>query len=355
MNKNRSKTLRTITALAVVVVISIGFVTNLGIGTLSAPGFWDISILCPMGALTTMLASKTMVPRALISFVIMLLLVVVFARAFCGWICPVPLVQRFCGLFRKKERTADAGQDDQIDATASACEQNHQEATAISAVGQNRPDDMTADGPVDEKHTSDEIELTDEDRKILASIGNGGCAVQLAKRGDRIDARHFILIAALVSTVIFGYPVFCLICPIGLTFATILLVINLFALGDVTWSVIVAPVVLIVEVVVLKKWCHNLCPLSALMSLVGKANKTFVPTIDDTACLETSKKASCGACGRACKEGIDPRHPELSEAAWSECTKCRACVDACPAHAISMPLLTQKPHAADVTPKPRRT
>ena len=62
--KRNSKTLRTITALVIVAIVFVGFLTNLGIGTISAPGIWDISILCPLGALGTMLASKMMVPRA---------------------------------------------------------------------------------------------------------------------------------------------------------------------------------------------------------------------------------------------------------------------------------------------------
>lgn len=102
------------------------------------------------------------------------------------------------------------------------------------------------------------------------------------------------------------------------------------------------PALLIAEVLLFKKWCHKLCPLSAFMSLIAKANKTFVPTIDDAKCLETAKGGACGACGRVCEEGIDPRHPQLSRAAWSECTKCRACVDACPANAITMPLLPRR-------------
>ena len=92
--KKNSKKLRTLVALAIVAIVTVGFVTNIGIGTMSAPGIWDISILCPLGALGTMLASKMMVPRAVVSLVVMVLLIVVFARAFCGWICPVPLVQK---------------------------------------------------------------------------------------------------------------------------------------------------------------------------------------------------------------------------------------------------------------------
>ena len=327
--KMKSKTLRTLVATAVVVVVAVGFVTNLGIGTISAPGFWDISILCPLGALGTMLASKMMVPRAVISLAIMVLLIILFARAFCGWMCPVPLVQKVRGLFSKKGgKKAKAG--------------------AKAAAGSEAADSEAADSGA-------AAPLTEAERASLSAScskgGEGGCASCAAKRGSAPDARHFVLGGALLSAAVFGFPVFCLICPIGLTFATILLVINLFAHGDVTWSIIVVPALLIAEVVLFRKWCHKLCPLSAFMSLIGKANKTFVPAIDDAKCLETAKGTACGACGRACDEGIDPRPPQLSEAAWSECTKCRACVDACPTNAITMPLLPKKradgPEAGD--------
>ena len=310
--KKNSKTLRTLTALAVIVIVFVGFLTNLGIGTISAPGIWDISILCPLGALGTMLASKMMVPRALVSLVVMVVLIVIFARAFCGWICPVPLVQKLRDLFSKPQAKEAKAED--------------------------------ADGT----KAANVAPLTDEEKAALATgcekdaKGLAGCASCAKKRGDAVDARHFVLGGALVSTFIFGFPVFCLVCPIGLTFATILLLVNLFGQGDVTWSLIVVPALLIAEVVLFKKWCHKLCPLSAFMSLIAKLNRTFKPTIDDAKCLETSKGATCGRCGKACNEGIDPRHPELSKAAWSECTKCRSCVDACPANAITMPLIAKK-------------
>ena len=317
--KKNSKTLRTLTALAVIVIVFVGFLTNLGIGTISAPGIWDISILCPLGALGTMLASKMMVPRAVVSLVIMVVLIIIFARAFCGWICPVPLVQKLRDLFSKPQ-TKEAKADD-------------------------------ADGT----KAANVAPLTDEEKAALATgcekdaKGLAGCASCAKKRGDAVDARHFVLGGALVSTFIFGFPVFCLVCPIGLTFATILLLVNLFGQGDVTWSLIVVPALLIAEVVLFKKWCHKLCPLSAFMSLIAKLNRTFKPTIDDAKCLETSKGATCGRCGKACNEGIDPRHPELSEAAWSECTKCRSCVDACPANAITMPLIAKKGEKVTLT------
>jgi ferredoxin-type protein NapH len=306
-----SKKLRIATAIAVVVLIVVGFVTNFGIGTVSALGWADISILCPLGALGTMLASKLLVPRALISLAVAIVLIVLLGRAFCAWACPVPLLQKIQGLLKKKPPATE------------------QESS------------LEADG-----ETSTLAPLSAEEQTALAGSGCSSCA----KKRSSVDARHFVLGGSLLSAAIFGFPVFCLICPIGLTFASILLVIRLFGGGDMTWSLILVPLLLIVEVLVFRKWCSTLCPLSAFMSLIGKLNRTFKPTINDATCIETAQGHSCGICGTVCPEGIDPRHPERSSVAWSECTKCRECVDACPTKALRMPLL---PSA--VTAKPEDT
>ena len=308
----KSEKLRLFIPIAVILIVAVGFLTNWGLGTISAPGIADISILCPLGALGTMIASKTLVPRAVVSLIIVAVLVVIFARTFCGWICPVPLVSKLRDIFKANPKQKKA-----------AAEQG----AAKSAQ-----------------------ELTEEEKALLkttcgsdASCSTSeGCASCTAKRGDHVDTRHFVLGGALVSTFAFGFPVFCLICPIGLTFAFILLVMNLFMHGDVTWTIVVVAVLLSCEVIFFRKWCTKLCPLSALMSLVGKANKTFVPTIDDKKCLETTRGASCGKCAKVCPEGIDIRHPEKSSAALSECLKCRACVENCPGGAITMPFLPVK-------------
>ena len=62
------------------------------LGNLSSFGWESISAICPVGALSVMLADRALVPRAVVSLVIAVALILLFGRAFCGWICTVPLV-----------------------------------------------------------------------------------------------------------------------------------------------------------------------------------------------------------------------------------------------------------------------
>lgn len=332
-----TKRLRTIIPLAVVALVGVGFATHVGVGTLSAIGWQDISLLCPLGALLTMIATKTMIPRAVISVVIALALILLFARAFCGWICPVPVVSKIRGLFSKKTSNTDmtgtgvlpSADNPLVRKGKKAAAAGDAPATATAVRAEGNP---TAVSPA-------ALPLSAGEQAALSGCG-GSCSSCAEKRAT-LDSRHVILGGSLLSAAIFGFPVFCLICPIGLTFATIVLVMRLFAFGDVAWGVILVPALLLAEVVFFRKWCSTFCPISALMSLVAKANRTFVPAIDNAKCRESAEGASCEVCAAVCPQGINVRHPEAGMS-FSECTKCRACVDACPTKAITMPFLPRK-------------
>ena len=58
----KTKTLRIVIPLAILLIAGIGFAFHLGVGNLSAFGWEDVSFLCPLGALGSMLATKTFIP-----------------------------------------------------------------------------------------------------------------------------------------------------------------------------------------------------------------------------------------------------------------------------------------------------
>lgn len=303
-----TRKLRTLIPVAVLVLAGIGFVAHTGFGNLSALGWESVSLLCPLGALGTMLASKTIVPRAVISLVIAVVGIIILGRAFCAWVCPVPLWEKVRNAFRK-QKPEEAAQDAALQAPEAADIDEAEAAAAPPATPQ------------------------------AAGCGHGTCAA-CGAGCQPSNSRYLVLGGGLLSAAIFGFPVFCLVCPIGLSFALVFVLINLFTAGDVTWSVVAIPVLLALEVTVFRKWCSHICPLSALMSLVGKLNRTLRPTVNTTHCIEDNGR-HCGRCSQVCEVGIDPRHPERG-ANWEECTKCRACVEACPGKAISMPLLPRR-------------
>lgn len=277
--KRNAKLLRTLSAVAVIGLVCLGLALHTGTGTPSAWGIYDIAALCPLGAVEAALAGKTVVPPMLIALVVGVVLVIVFGRAFCAWGCPVPLLRRLFGLKSPEEKRA--------------------------------------------KREGGVLDIPDSER--------GGVA----------DSRNWILGGTVLSAAVFGFPVFCLICPVGLTFATIVALWRLFQFNEVALSLLVFPAMLVIEVVVLRKWCSRFCPLGALLSLVARLNRTFRPRSDEEACLRSTKGEPCHRCADACPEGIDLHHPETS-APLNECTKCRACADACPMHAITLPFLPKR-------------
>lgn len=302
MKKKNSLRVRFLVMLAVLAVVAVGYFTAGGIGNLCGIGFGDITLLCPLGALLAMLAQKTAIPLAVISVIVVLLICIVLGKVFCAWACPVHFMSR---LRKPRHGAADGLAGPQASRAA-------QEGVS----------------PVSPCST---------------------CASPCGKSsGIKLDSRHGILAAALGSTLIFGFPVFCLICPVGLTFATVLLGMRLFAFGEATWTIVAFVAIIAVEVLLLPKWCKRFCPLGALLSLFSGLNRTFQPQVNAETCLREGRGKACNLCEKACPEGINLHDIAAGETTLNDCSKCRACADVCPEGAITFPLLPKKTTASAV-------
>ncbi len=320
MNENKTRTyrLRMIVMLAILAVVAAGYFMAGGIGNLCGIGFESLTLLCPLGALLAMVAEKTAIPLAVVSVVAVLAVCIVLGKVFCSWVCPVHFLS---GGKRRKELAADA--------------------PSRRGDGGAPVEGTVAEGAAAEGAARTAAPLSKKEKAALS--GCASCASPCGKaRGVKIDSRHGILAAALGSTLVFGFPVFCLVCPIGLTFATVLLVMRLFAFGETTWTIIAFLAIIAAEVILLPRWCAKFCPLGALLSLMSGLNRTFRPHLDAEKCLAESRGAACDLCVRACPEGINLHDIAAGETTLADCSKCRACADVCPERAITFPLLAPR-------------
>ena len=326
------KQARMAAGILVFAAIVVGLIAHVGWGTISSMGYKAIALVCPLGVLETLVAGGIGAPRFVIVAVVVVLLVVLFGRAFCSWVCPVPPVQRFLAPKRSKLEAPDT-------------------AVAVFGVTERREiagqePESRGNAPAPAEAETSTLALSCEDEADIraqadALMGRGRCAAALApvggkRDGVRIDARHGVLAGALLSSAVFGFPVFCLVCPVGLTIGTFLAVWQAFVQQTPTWSLVVFPTIIVLELAVLKRWCHTLCPMSALMSLLGAKGPVLKPRVDKEKCLR-EKGVDCRVCVGACPEAVDPH-----SALIGECSKCGACAEKCPTGAISLGLFAKR-------------
>lgn len=269
----------------IVAVLLIALFAGWQTGTLCSVGYDAIAYICPLGALETIFGSWAFVPRVLICLAVVVIVALVFGKAFCSWVCPVaPLSDLLRG---RKAREKD------------------------------------------------ECERTQAAHRVLErwSDTNAAQAEKHKPFRYRVDGRHVVLAGSLASAAVCGFPVFCLVCPIGLTFASAIALYRLIGFNEPAIEVLVFPALLVLELTVFRKWCHRFCPVGALLSLLSRGNRTFKPHVNASMCARHAG-SSCAACAQACPEHIDPC-ADLGDRSLAECTRCGACVNTCPAKALS--------------------
>lgn len=269
----------------IVAVLLIALFAGWQTGTLCSVGYDAIAYICPLGALETIFGSWAFVPRVLICLAVVVIVALVFGKAFCSWVCPVAPLSDWLRGRKAREK--------------------------------------------------DECERTQAAHRVLErwSDTNAAQAEKHKPFRSRVDGRHVVLAGSLASAAVCGFPVFCLVCPIGLTFASAIALYRLIGFNEPAIEVLVFPALLVLELTVFRKWCHRFCPVGALLSLLSRGNRTFKPHVNASMCARHAG-SSCAACAQACPEHIDPC-ADLGDRSLAECTRCGACVNTCPAKALS--------------------
>lgn len=285
---------RRIVSAAVFVAVCAGIVLGAGGGTVSSFGWESVAALCPLGALETMLAGKLFLPRVAVFLAVAVVAVIALGKFFCSWVCPVPGVKAVIeGVRGKAPRIV-----------------------ARKGSGSGNAASLRVEAPVSRR-----------------ASGSTCSSCESCRPRARLDSRHLVLGGSLLGAAVFGFPVFCLVCPIGLTFATVIAFAQLFGLQTLSWGLLLFPLILLLELTVLRKWCSRFCPLGALMSLFSLPNRWLRPKVDESKCLR-GKGVDCRICSGVCSEDLDPHEEE----GMHDCSKCGDCAANCPAGAISFPV-----------------
>lgn len=318
---------RALAALVFVLLAAAGLVWHTGWGTASSFGIADIAAVCPLGSLEAMLAEKTLLPRALAALAVFILAAALLGRFFCGWLCPIPWAGKLASLFRRRRPRRLAAAAAESGRAAPAAEA----ACASGAASASQPSAAAS--------ACAACSLT------ASACRSASCAsgADGAPSGAAEKTPYVILGGALASSAVFGFPVFCLVCPVGLFFALVIALWRLFEFNETNWSILWFAAFLVLELFVLRRWCHRFCPLGALMTIAARLNRTLRPKASEALCTRHARGTDCHACRDACPEGIDPAAAASGQSPWllARCTKCGACAAACPSSAIRFPFLAK--------------
>jgi ferredoxin-type protein NapH len=164
-----------------------------------------------------------------------------------------------------------------------------------------------------------------------------------------------VMASSLVGSAVFKFPVFCTICPIGISTRG---VNHLAALSSVTgkflpiiielWAI---PVVAVVASLREKRfWCKKICPVGALLNVTGAFNPFFKPVVKADKCRMKGCPKDCEdyrldycfmcrqmdqkQCEKVCPVDINLTDQE----SLARCTKCLECYIACDSDAIEIKL-----------------
>lgn len=100
-----------------------------------------------------------------------------------------------------------------------------------------------------------------------------------------------------------------------------------FWLAPGTLTIGVLGFLVVGSLVVQNFWCRYLCPYGAMLSVIGFFSPATVNVNRDQAACD-----DCGLCNAACPNYVDVQHADEVNAL--ECTRCSQCVTACPEDAL---------------------
>ena len=252
----------------------------------------------PLIALSTILATHAFKAVFLFSL-ITVVVTVFFGRVFCGWVCPLGTLNTIVGWFRMRRGrpTPDDGRFPRLRPVKYFI----LVFILVAAVfGWNTAGILD---PISLTIRSLALGYNPGINRIVRSILETAYAIDMPGISPAADAVYSMMVGTVLA---FEQPVFRQMIPIALIFSVIL-GLNLLA-----------P----------RFWCRYLCPLGAMLGIIG--SKQMMARVD----VSSEKCISCGTCNRTCQGDATPFPP--GQWASRECLVCYNCKDVCPCTAVSI-------------------
>jgi ferredoxin-type protein NapH len=276
-------------------------------------------IVCPLWAAPAIMAGEVATEDLTSTIVAMLLffiLIIALGNMFCGWVCPVGTIidsfDRFVTKFLPK-------------------------------IDLKRVERSMRDKELRAKRQSQSSNIICPSCPIGRLAGRYGVVA------------NGVIVSSFVGSAAFGFPVFCTICPIGISTRG---VSHLSSITSITgkflpiiielWAI---PVVAVLTSLRERRfWCKKICPVGALLNFAGAFNPFFKPVVNADKCRLKGCPEDCEdyrldycfmcrqmdqkECEKACSVDINLTDQE----SLSRCTKCFECYIACDRDAIEIKL-----------------
>ncbi len=278
---------------------------------------WEI--VEPLGWLQRAFATRSLMPSLLIGALFFIVGSIFFGRFFCGWMCPVGLVNETIQSYRGRMKKPE----EKVLTNGGHCNTSCNDCRTNGGLPSPEPWVPPA---------------TDEKAKFSFSF--------LKSKGKLPIPGYFkyvFLAAVLGVSALVGFPVFCIVCPIGIVGRTILGVTtgyaahSLLGIPGFAWfgaeMIVITLSVFVFEIALSRwsegsVWCGKLCPMGGLFSLLGNLNPF------KRISLRVHRKKICESpiCVIVCPTGAAGRDGETSTITTDPdlCTGCKNCVIACP-------------------------
>jgi len=233
-----------------------------------------LRLVCPVGFVEATLATKSIIWELVPGFAIICILLFVLGRAYCSWVCPA----------------AQAG--DKL----------------VGFIGKFMPPSL----------------MNGVGRKWRRARKRISGKLNLGFRDGTA-----LFIGAGVGIAVFGYPFFCLFCPIGVVSRNL---IELATHYTLRLELVMLALPLLLGLFFRSGW-KCMCPVGTLRGLIAKPNRTLIPIKNTELCN------GCRKCEQVCPSGLSPFLNILDP---TKCIKCFKCVDECPQKALAVKINPNK-------------